>query len=425
MTICRFDAYPCPVKDHYTPDMIGLPISAYCPSSAPYLCPDHSCHLSINDCNLSTSCPFYQVLCNDGTCKDHYEECNNPVVCPSSKPYRCFDNICVSNPQDCNSNVICPADRPYRCYDNICTDNQQECHSLSRCRSNLLPSTRLGSTKELMCFNYQCYDNSGYDDNELSNIYLLPVSTSTICDTLTPLTCPQGFVCFPPLLSHVGVDPLQEWSLCDISRVLWRREMSTAHTLPLQRWFLCHLSGVLSWDVLLPRSLSLLWSWYPSGRVQTCLLRRHLRQLLLWRQSLPSLHSDDHVWEGPHPLCRWYLQKQGELHQRGWLSIWIALQMYQWRVCLGYILSLLFDAVDMSLCINRYPCPLGYYRCDNGRCVTSYLFCTTHFLSHAQCFNSYGNSDFSKSIELPILCADNTCVSTFSQVCSFCCSLIV
>lgn len=101
--------------------------------SKPYKCPDGSCAVSQDYCNLNsifTKCTNGTNLCEDGLCR---KECPEYNGCTNEKPLMCSNGHCVSSLSECAGYSSCiSSNSPFRCADGSCVEKLSDCKSLLR-----------------------------------------------------------------------------------------------------------------------------------------------------------------------------------------------------------------------------------------------------------------------------------------------------
>ncbi|MCP3681538.1 MAG: hypothetical protein GY861_02515 [bacterium] len=111
------------------------PTGIICPISKPVKCWDQSCKESLDKCPAFKSCPEGTKECPDGTCSTN-KVCGTHITCSNDSPYRCYDNTCRANPNDCPTMPECPGDKPILCWDGTCVKNRSDCTPPDYCPFN-------------------------------------------------------------------------------------------------------------------------------------------------------------------------------------------------------------------------------------------------------------------------------------------------
>ncbi|KAK8791091.1 hypothetical protein WA158_005722 [Blastocystis sp. Blastoise] len=366
----QYTNYPCPISSHYDIFHIPSPYSTFCPSSAPFLCSDRTCHTSLSMCSLESTCNTYQVLCKDGSCKHSYSECNSVPVCPSSAPYLCPSNRCMPMPEDCLDMDICPDDKPYRCFNNVCVDSQQQCDSLPVC-----------SPREILCHDYNCYTSLNLTSTLY--IYRLPALFENPCNAVSINNCPHGY------------------QRCYTGACVLSLSQCTEHTCPIYAPYECP-DGTCTSDLENCRELCSNPIFCPVWDVQS--------NSVIYQRTCCSTTYEECCYPRDYPYLEYLppitqceagtvLCGDGTCREQlncinadGCPTDW------PYKCISGNCVA------NMNECTDEYLCPAGQFRCSNGKCVTSYLFCTWFHNQQLVC-NGYK----------PIRCADGTCVTSYSE----------
>uniref|UniRef100_A0A0A9WKC5 Uncharacterized protein n=1 Tax=Lygus hesperus TaxID=30085 RepID=A0A0A9WKC5_LYGHE len=103
-----------------------------CPSQN-VRCPNGSCVQSLSHCPTIVTCPKNSYRCSDGTCIGNASQCptTERVACKAGT-YACpivnrDTNICVDDLAKCPTEIICPVSKPVRCYDQSCATSIEAC----------------------------------------------------------------------------------------------------------------------------------------------------------------------------------------------------------------------------------------------------------------------------------------------------------
>ena len=110
------------------------PTGIICPISKPVKCWDASCKESIGKCPAFQPCPPGSMECPDGTCTN--KACGTHITCSNDAPYKCYDNTCKSNPNDCPTMPDCLGESPILCWDGTCVKNRIDCLPQDNCNIN-------------------------------------------------------------------------------------------------------------------------------------------------------------------------------------------------------------------------------------------------------------------------------------------------
>ena len=111
------------------------PTGIICPISKPVKCWDASCKESIGKCPEYQTCPLGSIECPDGTCTTN-KVCGTHITCSNEEPYKCYDNTCRANPNDCPSMPECQGAVPILCWDGTCVKDRSDCIPPDICSFN-------------------------------------------------------------------------------------------------------------------------------------------------------------------------------------------------------------------------------------------------------------------------------------------------
>ena len=120
LVLCAYD-YSCKA------DISLCPTGMICPVSKPVKCWDGSCKESIHLCPEFQECPVGMTSCPDGSCTSG--SCGTHITCSKEAPFKCYDNTCKRNPEDCPEQPNCPSETPILCWDGRCLSERGDCTS--------------------------------------------------------------------------------------------------------------------------------------------------------------------------------------------------------------------------------------------------------------------------------------------------------
>lgn len=128
------DKVRCEVDNSCVSNITDCPTAIICPISKPVKCWDGSCRESISNCVAFSSCPKNMIECPDGSCATN--KCGTQITCSREAPYKCYDNTCRKHPDDCPLMKQCTADKPFFCWDGNCYRKREECGQADKCDNN-------------------------------------------------------------------------------------------------------------------------------------------------------------------------------------------------------------------------------------------------------------------------------------------------
>ena len=114
----------CRAKGSLQPSRIVCPL-------AHKLCPDSSCVLEIEDCNLEYDFDPSNIVCFDLSQADYAYNCPSRVVCPVNQVV-CSDGKCVNSEHLCQVPKKCQKEGMIRCALEKCATSKKECSSTKR-----------------------------------------------------------------------------------------------------------------------------------------------------------------------------------------------------------------------------------------------------------------------------------------------------